>query len=103
MLKVAIVMGSDSDLNVVRPAADTLKSLGIPFEVRVISAHRTPEAAAAFSAGAREKGFGVIIAAAIFCGSTLITAIFLSSFATNGSVSSFKTVMDFSASSARSS
>ena len=48
MLKVAIVMGSDSDLPVVRPAAETLEKLGIPFEVRVISAHRTPEIAAEF-------------------------------------------------------
>ncbi|MBE5767570.1 MAG: 5-(carboxyamino)imidazole ribonucleotide mutase [Clostridiales bacterium] len=64
MLKVAIIMGSDSDLNVVRPAADMLKTLEIPFEVRVISAHRTPEAAAEFSANARKNGFGAIIAAA---------------------------------------
>ena len=64
MLKVAIIMGSDSDLNVVRPAADMLKTLEIPFEVRVISAHRTPEAAAEFSSNARANGFGAIIAAA---------------------------------------
>ena len=64
MLKVAIVMGSDSDLPVVRPAAETLEKLGIPFEVRVISAHRTPEAARDFAASARENGFGAIIAAA---------------------------------------
>ena len=64
MLKVAIVMGSDSDLPVVRPAAETLKKLGIPFEVRVISAHRTPEIAAEFAKSARADGFGVIVAAA---------------------------------------
>lgn len=64
MMKVAIVMGSDSDLPVVRPAAETLKSLGIPFEVRVISAHRTPEEAARYAANARANGFGVILAAA---------------------------------------
>ena len=57
-------MGSDSDLPVVQKAADVLKSLGIPFEVHVYSAHRTPEEARAFAAGAREAGFGVIIAAA---------------------------------------
>ena len=64
MLKVAIVMGSDSDLPVVRPAAETLEKLGIPFEVRVISAHRTPEIAAEFAKSARADGFGVIVAAA---------------------------------------
>ena len=64
MLKVAIVMGSDSDLPVVRPAAETLEKLGIPFEVRVISAHRTPEIAAEFAKTARANGFGVIVAAA---------------------------------------
>ena len=64
MKKVAIVMGSDSDLPKVQPAVDKLKSLGIPFEVRVLSAHRTPDVAASFSATAEENGFGVIIAAA---------------------------------------
>lgn len=63
-MKVAIIMGSESDLEVVRPAADMLKELGIEFEVRVMSAHRTPDAAAEFSKKARENGFGVIIAAA---------------------------------------
>lgn len=62
--KVAVIMGSDSDLPVVKGAILTLKRLGIPVEAHVMSAHRTPEAAAAFSAGAREAGFGVIIAAA---------------------------------------
>ncbi|HIS03707.1 MAG TPA: 5-(carboxyamino)imidazole ribonucleotide mutase [Candidatus Pullichristensenella avicola] len=57
-------MGSDSDLGVMRACADTLKALEIPFCVRVLSAHRTPEAARDFAACARESGFGVIIAAA---------------------------------------
>lgn len=62
--KVAVVMGSDSDLGVMRACADTLRTLDIPFCVRVLSAHRTPEAARDFTATARENGFGVIIAAA---------------------------------------
>mgnify|MGYP005762489537 FL=1 len=57
-------MGSDSDLPVVSKAADTLKSLGIPFEMHVFSAHRTPEEAKEFSVNARKNGFGAIIAAA---------------------------------------
>lgn len=64
MRKVAVVMGSDSDLNVMRPCAETLKALGVPFCVRVLSAHRTPEEARAFAINARENGFGAIIAAA---------------------------------------
>ena len=64
MRKVAVVMGSDSDLNVMRPCAETLKALGVPFCVRVLSAHRTPEEARAFAMSARENGFGAIIAAA---------------------------------------
>ena len=64
MKKVAIIMGSDSDLPVVKPAIEKLKELGIPCAVRVLSAHRTPEPAAAFAASAEENGFGVIIAAA---------------------------------------
>ncbi len=64
MKKVAIVMGSDSDLPVVSKAADTLKEYGVPFEMHVYSAHRTPEQAKAFSENARKAGFGVIIAAA---------------------------------------
>jgi 5-(carboxyamino)imidazole ribonucleotide mutase len=64
MLKVAIVMGSDSDMGVMRPALTRLQSFGIPFETRIISAHRTPAAALEFSATARQNGFGVIIAAA---------------------------------------
>ena len=64
MKKVGIVMGSDSDLPVIRKAADQLRALEIPFEVHVYSAHRTPEEARAFALGARENGFGVLIAAA---------------------------------------
>ena len=64
MKKIAIIMGSDSDLPVVSKAADTLKSFGVPFEVHVFSAHRTPEEAKEFSLTARENGFGAIIAAA---------------------------------------
>lgn len=64
MKKVAIVMGSDSDLPVLNPAIETLRNLGIPLSVRIISAHRTPEIAAQFAKNARKDGFGVIIAAA---------------------------------------
>ena len=64
MKKVGIIMGSDSDLPVVQKAADTLRSLGVPFEAHVYSAHRTPEESRDFARQAREKGFGVIIAAA---------------------------------------
>ncbi|HWR24049.1 MAG TPA: 5-(carboxyamino)imidazole ribonucleotide mutase [Feifaniaceae bacterium] len=64
MRKVAIVMGSGSDLNVLEPAIDMLRKLEIPFEVRLLSAHRTPGQAAQFAKGAMENGFGVIIAAA---------------------------------------
>ncbi len=64
MKKIAIIMGSDSDLPVVSKAADTLKSFGVPFEVHVFSAHRTPEEARDFSVNARKNGFGAIIAAA---------------------------------------
>lgn len=62
--KVAVIMGSDSDLPVVSPAIKRLKALGIPVEAHVMSAHRTPEAAAEFSQNAKENGFGVIVAAA---------------------------------------
>ena len=64
MKKIAIIMGSDSDLPVVSKAADTLKSFGVPFEVHVFSAHRTPEEAKDFSINARKNGLGAIIAAA---------------------------------------
>ena len=64
MKKVGIVMGSASDLPVVRKAADTLREFGVPCEVHVYSAHRTPREAGNFARTARENGFGVIIAAA---------------------------------------
>lgn len=64
MKKVGIVMGSDSDLPIIRKTTDTLKSLDIPFEVHIYSAHRTPKEAGEFSRTARDNGFGVIIAAA---------------------------------------
>ena len=64
MKKAGIVMGSASDLPVVRKAAGTLKEFGVPCEVHVYSAHRTPAEAGAFARTARENGFGVIIAAA---------------------------------------
>ena len=64
MKKVAIVMGSDSDLPKLTPAIDKLKEFGIPCEVRVISAHRTPMQAIEFASNAKVNGFGVIIAAA---------------------------------------
>ena len=57
-------MGSDSDLDTMRACTKRLKAFGVPFEVHVISAHRTPAAAEQFASSAREKGFGVIIAAA---------------------------------------
>ena len=57
-------MGSDSDLPVIKKATDVLAELGVPFEVHVYSAHRTPDEAAEFAEKARENGFGVIIAAA---------------------------------------
>ncbi len=64
MKKVALIMGSDSDLPIVQKAIDTLKDLNIPYEVHVFSAHRTPAQAKEFSERAEENGFGVIIAAA---------------------------------------
>lgn len=64
MRKVGIVMGSDSDLPIVRKAIDTLDSLGVPYEVHVYSAHRTPAEAREFAVNARANGFGAIIAAA---------------------------------------
>ncbi len=64
MKKVAIIMGSDSDLNAVKPAAVMLRKLEIPFAMRIISAHRTPDAAMRFARSAAEEGFGVLIAAA---------------------------------------
>lgn len=64
MKKVGIVMGSDSDLPILRKTMDTLASLGIPYECHVFSAHRTPEQARDFALNARRNGFGVMIAAA---------------------------------------
>ena len=64
MKKVGIIMGSDSDLPIIRKAVDTLRTLEIPFEVHIYSAHRTPDEARDFARSARENGFGVLIAAA---------------------------------------
>ncbi len=64
MKKVAIIMGSDSDLPIVQKAVDVLKSFDVPFEVHVYSAHRTPDEAGVFASNAKANGFGVIIAAA---------------------------------------
>ncbi len=63
-LKVAIVMGSDSDLSKLKGCISLLKDFGIEYEVMICSAHRTPDAAAEFSRNAEKEGFGVIIAAA---------------------------------------
>ena len=62
--KVAIVMGSDSDWPVVKGACSVLKDFGVPYEARILSAHRTPAAAAEFAKNARANGFGVILCAA---------------------------------------
>ena len=62
--KVAIVIGSDSDLGVMQKCADKLSSFGIENEIRIMSAHRTPQAACDYAKNASENGFGVIIAAA---------------------------------------
>ena len=64
MKKIAVIMGSDSDLPVVEKAINTLKEFGVPYEAHVYSAHRTPDQAAEFAMSARENGFGAIIAAA---------------------------------------
>ena len=64
MKKIGIIMGSDSDLPVVQKAVNTLKEFGVPYEVHVFSAHRTPAEAKEFSINARKNGFGAIIAAA---------------------------------------
>lgn len=64
MKKVAVVMGSDSDLSTMRPCIERLKAFQIPFTVRILSAHRTPAEAEAFASGALAEGYGVIIAAA---------------------------------------
>lgn len=62
--KVAVIMGSDSDWPVVKAACTQLKEFGVPFEAHILSAHRTPAAAAQFAKAARENGFGAIICAA---------------------------------------
>ena len=62
--KVAVIMGSDSDLPVVKGALDELDKFGIPYEVHVMSAHRTPALAAEFAGNAKKNGFGVILSAA---------------------------------------
>ena len=64
MKKIGIIMGSDSDLPVVEKAFDVLKEFGVPFEVHVLSAHRTPAEAADFAKNAKANGIGAIIAAA---------------------------------------
>lgn len=64
MKKVAVIMGSDSDLKVMQGAIDMLQQLEIPFTVRVISAHRTPEAARDFAVSAKDAGFGALICGA---------------------------------------
>ncbi|MCM1334320.1 MAG: 5-(carboxyamino)imidazole ribonucleotide mutase [Bacteroides sp.] len=64
MKKIGIVMGSDSDLPIVRKAAEVCASFGVPFELRVLSAHRSSAETAAFAKAARDNGFGVLIGAA---------------------------------------
>ena len=64
MKKVAVIMGSDSDLPIVEKCINVLREYAIPFEVHVYSAHRTPEETAEFVSGAADRGFGVMIAAA---------------------------------------
>jgi 5-(carboxyamino)imidazole ribonucleotide mutase len=64
MNQVAIIMGSDSDLPVMQPAADFLKSFGIPFELTIVSAHRTPQRLVTYASKAKDRGFKVIIAGA---------------------------------------
>ena len=64
MKKIAVLMGSDSDLPVIKAAFAVLREYGVPFEAHVMSAHRSPEAVQAFASAARERGFGAIIAAA---------------------------------------
>ena len=64
MKKIAIIMGSDSDLPVVQPALDVLTSYSVPWEAHVMSAHRSPEAVRTFCSGARAAGFAAILCAA---------------------------------------
>ncbi|MCI5579129.1 MAG: 5-(carboxyamino)imidazole ribonucleotide mutase [Oscillospiraceae bacterium] len=62
--KVAVIMGSDSDLPIVKKALEELKNYGVEYECHIMSAHRTPSTAAEFASAARDNGFGVIICAA---------------------------------------
>ena len=64
MKKVGIIMGSDSDMPIAQKAADMLKSVGVPYEAHIFSAHRTPEQAREFALNARKNGFGALIAMA---------------------------------------
>ncbi|MGD2279125.1 MAG: 5-(carboxyamino)imidazole ribonucleotide mutase, partial [Candidatus Omnitrophota bacterium] len=61
---VSIIMGSDSDLPIMKEVSSTLRKFGIPYEMKILSAHRSPEKTADFAKGAREKGIKVIIAGA---------------------------------------
>ena len=63
-MKIAVIVGSDSDLPILKGCLKTLKEFGVPYEVAICSAHRTPDKAAEFSKNAEKNGFGVIIAAA---------------------------------------
>jgi 5-(carboxyamino)imidazole ribonucleotide mutase len=63
-MKVAVLMGSEKDAAAMQPAADVLERFGVPHEVHVMSAHRTPERVAAFATGARDAGFGAVICGA---------------------------------------
>ena len=83
MKKVAVIMGSDSDFPIVSKAVTELKAYGVPYECRVMSAHRTPSAACDFASSARDEGFGVVICAAgmaahlagVFAGHTTLPVI----------------------------
>ena len=75
MKKVGIVMGSKSDLPVVEKAAGVLAGFGVPYEMHIYSAHRTPDEARDFARTAKEKGFGVIIAAAAMAANTVLPVI----------------------------
>ena len=83
MKKVAVIMGSDSDFPIVSKAVAELKAYGVPYECRVMSAHRTPSAACDFASSAKDEGFGVIICAAgmaahlagVFAGHTTLPVI----------------------------
>ena len=72
-MKVAVVMGSSSDLPTLEPAFETLRSFGVEFEARVVSAHRTPEQMIEFGKHAAAEGFGVIIAVLLFSWANIIS------------------------------